>query len=135
MRNRLAPLAVLPVLVLAVLAGTVIGARSEANAAQDVQPLMVPVIAEDFRFVPSDMTVRANQPIRFVFMNNGAERHRLNVGGFDDRWRSEDPGPGDMTTLDAVFTQPGVYEVWCSSVTDAGNHRALGMEGTLTVVE
>jgi plastocyanin len=90
----------------------------------------------DYEFRPGAVTVRANEPIRFVLPNVGSDRHRVNFAlpGSDDRVRSDDTPGGGTVILDATFTMPGVYEMWCSVSTDGVSHRDRGMLGTLTVV-
>ncbi len=90
----------------------------------------------DFYLDPSEVTVRANEPIQFVTANVGEERHRVSVRllGTDDRVNMETANPGEATTYEMTFTTPGVYEMWCSFTTNGLSHRDAGMLGTITVV-
>jgi plastocyanin len=114
-----------------------LGGHTLAAPQQASQPttdtIVIPVTSTEYAFSPEDITVPAGQPIQFVITNIGAERHRFNVIGFDGRWRADNDEPGSTTTVEATFTLPGVYDVYCSSVTEV-NHRAAGMVGTITVV-
>ncbi|HZT07245.1 MAG TPA: cupredoxin domain-containing protein [Chloroflexota bacterium] len=136
MKRNLIALGLPAALAAGILLGRQAGPWAQVAAAQSDEPLQIPVSMIEYQFDPGEFVVKAGQPVQFVLTNNGTERHRFNVGGFGDRWRSSDPEPGDSTTLDVTFTEPGVYEVWCSVATPDGQpHRSLGMEGTLTVVE
>jgi plastocyanin len=126
------------------MAGLVLGGIVAVSAAVDVGTALaqkargseVTILMGDYDFRPSAVTVRANEPIRFVLPNVGADRHRVNFAlpGSDDRVRSDATGGGGTVILDTTFTVPGVYEMWCSVSTDGVSHRDLGMVGTLTVV-
>jgi plastocyanin len=62
-------------------------------------------------------------------VNDGSATHDLVVErDGDDVAASEDIGPGASTTL-TVALEPGEYVFYCS----IGNHRAMGMELTVTV--
>ena len=69
-------------------------------------------------------------PYEFVAEEQGQFPHALSIEGPDVDSASTsviDPG-GDSQTLN-VTLQPGTYELWCP----VGNHRAQGMETTITV--
>jgi uncharacterized cupredoxin-like copper-binding protein len=69
-------------------------------------------------------------PYEFVAEEQGQFPHALSIEGPGVESASTsaiDPG-GDSQSLN-VTLQPGTYEVWCP----VGNHRAQGMETTITV--
>ena len=66
---------------------------------------------------------------KITVRNNGSATHDLVVEqNGSDVAKSDTVGPGDATTL-TVTLQPGKYVFYCS----IGNHRAMGMETTVTV--
>lgn len=133
MRSPLARISPIATLLLAALAGMAVVPTPEPAAAQDMQPSPIVVEMHDFSFSPDQIVVRVNEPVQFVLPNMGEQRHRFHIGGFGEEWRSETVSPADTMILDLTFTAAGVYELWCPFTT-GGNHRELGMEGTLTVV-
>lgn len=86
----------------------------------------IDVVGRDFAFEPATIEVAAGEPIELA----------LRVENEEHDFTSDDAGahiggePGE--TAVGGFTapdEPGEYEFWCS----VGNHRQLGMEGTLVV--
>lgn len=100
-------------------------------AAQTADVIDIPVEMNDYSINPRHGVVQANRPVRFVVTGTGVEEHRFNVLDFDQRWRSDRVLPGGTIVLEATFTRPGTYQVYCS----VGGHKELGSVGTLTVVE
>jgi uncharacterized cupredoxin-like copper-binding protein len=100
---------------------------------QPQSPLVQVVDMNEFAIYPQQYVFKANQPVRFVVTNSGAEDHRFVVRGMgmaEDVARSDRALPGATLTVDATFTTPGGYLVLCT----VGDHREDGMVGTLTVV-
>ena len=65
----------------------------------------------------------------FTVENTGKATHSLTIEGPGDvEVTSDDVQPGESTTM-TVTLQSGEYEVYCP----IGNHRAMGMDTTLTV--
>lgn len=128
-------------LVLAVLSGC----AEEANEAPDdmddhVDPAPDPlpdlyIVATDqsyrpqslYRFYPADARVPADTPLNITLKNAGgnSEPHTLVFEGLDIRLAVS----GEFETVSTVASIPaGTYTFYC----DVGNHRLLGMEGTVT---
>ena len=86
------------------------------------------VEGKNFSFAPSAMTVKKGDTVRVTFKN---------VGGFHDftldefRAQTKTINTGEEATVEFVADMSGMYEFYCS----VGNHRQLGMRGTLTVIE
>lgn len=95
-------------------------------------PQEVRVDLTEWGLTPPQVTVAAGRPVRFVVTNHGALPHALAVEG--DALYAETAGIGSSrsTPLIMTFSNPGVYDVFCPIGT--GQHRLLGQEGTLTVV-
>jgi plastocyanin len=88
----------------------------------------VTVTATEFRLsLPS--THLAPGTYAFTMDNAGHATHAIEIRGPGvDGQMSGTAGPGGTATL-TVTLQPGTYELWCP----VGNHRAEGMQTTLTV--
>lgn len=105
----------------------------------------VTVRASEWKFEPSSIQVEQGHEITIVLQNDGRILHNLKLEGLDGELiQSTSSGPqkagqgelfvgadsNDSGTLVFRPLQPGTYSYYCTI--DA--HRALGMEGTLTVV-
>jgi uncharacterized cupredoxin-like copper-binding protein len=89
----------------------------------------VSLSATDFKFTPSDPTVKSGN-VTFTEQNNGQVTHSLeieNVNGQDKELEGT-VAPGQTGTL-AVNLKPGKYEFYCP----VDNHRGMGMTGEITV--
>ena len=81
----------------------------------------------EFKIDPADATAKSGS-VTFDVSNDGSTVHDLEVEG-NGVEESTDPieaGSSDQLTVDL---KPGTYEIYCN----IGDHRAQGMEGTLTV--
>jgi plastocyanin len=103
-----------------------------APVAQGGGPSELRVEMSDYAFTPRLIVVRQNQPVHFVAPNTGlsSSGHRLTIVGQGENWATETAASGETTTLDATFSTPGTYQLFCSVST----HRDRGMVGTVTVV-
>lgn len=102
------------------------------------------VTLTDFAFSPTELTVPAGQEITLDAANTGAVIHNfiiMNLGASagteytanDDAnayWKLEVPAGGSTTATFTAPTEPGEYEVVCSTP----GHLQAGMVGKLTVV-
>jgi uncharacterized cupredoxin-like copper-binding protein len=89
----------------------------------------VDMTAADFKFTPSDPTVKSGE-VTFDLKNDGQAPHSLeieDVNGQDEEIEG-DVSPGQSGTL-KVNLSPGKYEFYCP----VGNHKEMGMEGEITV--
>ena len=85
--------------------------------------------ATDFKFTPSDPTVKSGE-VTFTEQNNGQTAHSLeieNVNGQDKELEGT-VQPGQSGTL-KVNLPPGKYEFYCP----VDNHKQMGMTGEITV--
>jgi plastocyanin len=94
-------------------------------------PARVQVVAREFSFALSRRTIKAGTAI-IELANFGEDAHDLRlqrVGGARVyAWPVAQSGDTEDRTL---RLGPGRYRLWCS----LGNHRALGMVATLTVLK
>ncbi len=103
----------------------------------------IDVTMTDFQFQPSHFTVPAGQEIQFNASNNGGVVHNFVImklgtsagDTFDDAdapnvyWKTELQPGGSVNTTFTAPTEPGDYEVVCSTP----GHIAAGMSAKLTV--
>lgn len=104
----------------------------------------IEVSLTDFQFIPNQFTVPAGQEITLDATNNGAVIHNfviMNLGETagseytkeDDAntyWKIELPAGGSESATFTAPTEPGDYEVVCSTP----GHVQAGMVGKLVVV-
>jgi uncharacterized cupredoxin-like copper-binding protein len=90
----------------------------------------VDLSATDFKFTPSDPSVKAGQ-VTFKMTNDGQVTHSLEIEDVTpghDQELEGDVSPGQSGTLTANL-KPGTYEFYCP----VDNHKEMGMEGEITV--
>jgi len=87
----------------------------------------VELSATDFHFTPPTISVDAGT-VTFKLTNNGGTSHALEVEGNGVEEETDTIGPGESTEL-TVDLEEGEYEIYCP----VGNHKDMGMVGTLTV--
>jgi uncharacterized cupredoxin-like copper-binding protein len=87
----------------------------------------VAVSASEFKFTPSNLDAKSGQAT-FKLTNAGGAPHALEIDGNGIEKSSQVIEGGQSTEL-KVDLKPGKYEIYCP----VGNHRQMGMEGTLTV--
>ena len=90
----------------------------------------VDLTATDFRFNPSDKTVKSGN-VTFNLKNDGQVTHGLEIEDVTPGHDQELEGnvsPGSSGTL-SVNLKPGKYTFYCP----VDHHRQMGMEGSFTV--
>ena len=89
----------------------------------------VDMTAADFKFDPSDTTVKSGN-VTFNLKNQGQAPHSLEIEDVNgqDQEIEGDVAPGQSGTL-TVNLPPGKYEFYCP----VANHKEMGMEGEITV--
>ena len=87
----------------------------------------VAISETDFAIDPADVEVPAEN-VTFDVTNDGQTLHNLEVEGSGVEEVSDDINPGESTQL-TVDLGAGEYVMYCA----IGNHRDLGMEGTVKV--
>jgi len=109
--------------------------QPEVAAADQAPSNQIAIEMGDFYITPSDVVVRANEPVEFVTANVGELRHRVSfqLVGTEERTDLPTANPAEATTAAMTFTVPGTYEMFCPFTGGGIDHRANGMLGTLTV--
>jgi uncharacterized cupredoxin-like copper-binding protein len=105
-------------------------ASTTAGAAASGAGGAVDLTATDYKFTPSDPTVKSGK-VTFNEKNDGQTTHSLEIEDVTpghDRELEGDVSPGQTGNL-TVDLKPGKYEFYCP----IDNHRQMGMEGEITV--
>lgn len=84
------------------------------------------VTGSSFKFEPNVLTVNKGDTVKITFKNTGGF-HDLTIDGYNVHTKQIAAGATD--TLEFTADKAGTFEYYCS----VGNHRAMGMKGTLTV--
>lgn len=103
--------------------------EEEAMDKEEVLPVIVKefsINAVPFSFSPSTMTVNKGDTVK-ITVKNASGVHDLKIDEFNASTRILNAG--ESQTITFVADKAGTFEYYCS----VGNHRALGMVGTLTV--
>lgn len=85
------------------------------------------VDGSNFKFEPSTMTVNKGDTVKIVFKNTGGF-HDFVIDEFAGA-KTKQIGANASETIEFVVDKAGSFEYYCS----VGNHRGMGMKGTLTV--
>ena len=101
-----------------------------AGAAQGVQEVRVAL--SEWALTPSRITVPVGRTIRLLAVNAGVLPHALSVEGEGVYAESATVGAGQTAPLELTFSVAGIYDLFCP--VNAGQHRDLGQEGTITVL-
>jgi uncharacterized cupredoxin-like copper-binding protein len=88
----------------------------------------VQLVAKEYSFDPQSLTVDKTGKVTFRVKNEGGTAHALEVEGKGVEEETESIEPGESGEL-TVQLAAGEYEFYCP----IGNHREMGMEGTLVV--
>jgi plastocyanin len=103
-----------------------------ATSTATSSPTVIPAVKEftvrgsNFSFSPATMQVNRGDRVRITFQNQSGT-HDLVVNGYNVRTQVLQTGQSE--TIEFVANQSGTFEYYCS----VGQHRAMGMKGTLTV--
>lgn len=97
---------------------------SGAQAAGTVKTFTV--TGSNFKFAPATMSVNKGDTVRVTFKNSGGV-HDFTIDELNVVTKQISTGAEE--TVEFVANQAGTFEYYCS----VGNHREMGMKGTLTV--
>lgn len=98
------------------------GEHSETTGTEKV----IEISGSNFKFAPSTITVNQGDTVKIVFKSTGGF-HDFVIDEFDVETKQIGDGQSDEVTF--VADKKGKFEFYCS----VGNHRKMGMVGTLTV--
>jgi plastocyanin len=96
-----------------------------SGSMQDIQEIVVS--GDEYSFAPSAISLKAGEEVKVVFKNTGRLPHNLVIDELKASTKTIGGGQEDTITLKA--DKSGTYTFYCS----VGNHKQLGMEGTLQV--
>lgn len=84
------------------------------------------VISSNFSFTPNTLEVKQGDIVKITFKNaNGFHDFKID----ELQVATKQIKSGESETVQFVVNKTGTFEYYCS----VGNHRAMGMKGTLTV--
>ncbi len=86
----------------------------------------VEVVARDFSFSPTEVTVPAGTTVNLVLVNGGDLPHDITIPAFGFRVAAL---AGTRVSASLTVASPGRYEFFCSVL----GHRDAGMQGSLVV--
>lgn len=84
------------------------------------------VLGSNFAFTPSTLEVNKGDTVKVIFKNTDGS-HSFNIDGF--AVATKQLQAGESETVQFVADKTGPFEYYCA----VGNHRAMGMKGTLNV--
>ena len=111
----------------------VVGVLISALSGCESREQSVRIVAEDFRFTPTEVHVSSGYPIRLLVVNEGRERHEFKTAllahqiGMSPRPSSSLPVPPNQKVEAPVRPVPGLYLFYCARRGHAG------MSGTIVV--
>jgi uncharacterized cupredoxin-like copper-binding protein len=105
--------------------GLVVSLAAAVYAGAAVQK--VTVVAKEFSYTPSKITVKAGQPVQLVLDNKGVIEHDFVVDKF--KVKTGVIQPGKTGTVTFTPNAKGTFEFYCS----VPGHKEAGMKGTLVV--
>ncbi len=119
--------------VAAVLGAATLGMSACGGGAEEAAPTgpardTVDITATDFEFDPAVVKVDQAGVHAFRLVNDGGTEHALEIEGEGTEVGTERIGPGESAEI-RVELAPGTYQIYCP----VGNHRDMGMKGTLAV--
>jgi plastocyanin len=97
---------------------------STGSAMSDIKEFTV--TGSGFKFTPVTLTVKQGDTVRVTYKNAGG-MHDFVIDEFNVKTKVL--ADGGEETVEFVANQKGSFEYYCS----VGNHRAMGMKGTLVV--
>ena len=100
----------------------------DANTGVGTQVKTFTVEGSNFKYMPTQMTVRKGDTVRIVFKNTEGF-HDFVIDEF--KAKTKQFKEGNEETIEFIADKAGSFEYYCS----VGKHREMGMKGTLTVTE
>jgi cytochrome c oxidase subunit 2 len=100
--------------------------QADGGQGEEGEVVEVTLSARNFTFGQEEIRVKQGDRVR-VTINNTQGTHDFVIDEFEVN--SGIIATGSSTTVEFIAGEPGSYAYYC----DVGNHRKLGMEGTLVV--
>ena len=113
---------------IALLALVLAGCGSDDTSTSEGSDASLQVSETDFKLDPSSLTVDAAGTVTISAVNDGGTEHALEIEGPGVEEETDTIAPGESAEV-TVELKAGRYEMYCP----IGNHRELGMEGTIVV--
>ncbi len=104
------------------------GTSTTSTTTQATTTRSFTVSGENFEFSPDSIVVKKGDTVRLTFRSIGGS-HDLRIEDYEIGTKVLANGAQETLTFEADTA--GTFAYYCS----VGNHRAMGMEGTLTVQE
>ena len=98
-----------------------------ATTSSEVSGTEIIVEGGEFKFTPSEITVKKGEKVKLTFKNAGTFPHDFTIA--DLAVATKRINPGEEDTVEFTPEVAGEYEFICS----VSNHEEQGMTGTLTV--
>jgi len=114
------------VLITASLALSACGGGGSGSNPSGQGPQQVTLKAEDIKWDPTTITVKANQPVVITIQNTGTLKHNFTLQDFGV---NQDVDPGKTETVTFTPNKTGSFQFFCN----IPGHKEAGMVGTLTV--
>jgi uncharacterized cupredoxin-like copper-binding protein len=89
----------------------------------------VNLAASEFKFDPSDPSVKKTGVVTFRVKNGGQVTHALEVEGPGEEKKTGNIAPGQSAALKVDISKPGSYEFYCP----VDGHKQQGMKGEVKV--
>ncbi|MCA9371566.1 cupredoxin domain-containing protein [Candidatus Woesebacteria bacterium] len=99
----------------------------EGAMMDDKQVKTFEITGQNFSFDPAEITVNKGDTVKIVFKSVEGN-HNFVLDEFDNA-KTDILGAGESETIEFVADRVGTFEYYCA----VGNHRAMGMVGTLIV--
>jgi uncharacterized cupredoxin-like copper-binding protein len=120
-------LGIIAIALVALLAGSACGSDGDGGSGAG-GGTTVDLVATDFKFDQSSLTLDAAGTYTFHLTNDGKMQHAIEIEGNGVEESSDTIGPGESTDL-TVDLAAGEYEMYCP----VDGHKDLGMKGTIQV--
>lgn len=96
------------------------------TVASATTPQLITLHAQDIRFDPTQLTVKAKQPVQLTYINEGLIDHAFAIEGLVEEQKIK---PGQSFTFRFTPQKVGEFTYSCSMP----GHESAGMVGTLVV--
>lgn len=83
------------------------------------------IVASNYKFTPNEIKVKKGDKVKITLTSTGI--HDLAIGGYNLQTKVLNNGETD--SIEFTADKAGTFELWCT----VGNHKAMGMVGTLVV--